>query len=78
MNGVVGDLYRYIIMVYESSYETGRQPFIPDATRGKWLQPNDFIYAGLSLVFRADIISMSWISSLQSGSKYDHFARKIL
>ncbi|XP_061402550.1 sodium- and chloride-dependent neutral and basic amino acid transporter B(0+)-like [Musca vetustissima] len=54
-------------MVYETSYESGRQPFVPDTQRGNWLHPNDFIYAGLSLAFRVDIFSMSWYLSMESG-----------
>ncbi|XP_061402548.1 sodium- and chloride-dependent neutral and basic amino acid transporter B(0+)-like [Musca vetustissima] len=54
-------------MVYESSYESGRQPFLPDTKRGNWLSPQDFIYAGISLVFRIDIISMSLFASFDTG-----------
>ncbi|XP_013104377.2 sodium- and chloride-dependent neutral and basic amino acid transporter B(0+) [Stomoxys calcitrans] len=54
-------------MVYESSYESGRQPFVPDKKRGRWSNPNDFIYAGLSLAFRVDIFSMTWFLSMESG-----------
>ncbi|XP_073825458.1 sodium- and chloride-dependent neutral and basic amino acid transporter B(0+)-like [Musca autumnalis] len=54
-------------MAYESSYETGRQPFLPDPKRGNWLNPQDFIYAGISLVFRIDIISMSLLSTFDVG-----------
>ncbi|XP_005185958.2 sodium- and chloride-dependent neutral and basic amino acid transporter B(0+) [Musca domestica] len=54
-------------MVYESSYESGRQPFLPDTKRGNWLNPQDFIYAGISLVFRIDIISMSLLASFDTG-----------
>lgn len=56
-------------MVYETSYESGRQPFVPDTQRGNWLHPNDFIYAGLSLAFRIDIFSMSWYLTMESGGK---------
>lgn len=56
-------------MVYETSYESGRQPFVPDTKRGNWGHPNDFIYAGVSLAFRVDIFAMSWFLSMDVGSK---------
>ncbi|XP_059221481.1 sodium- and chloride-dependent neutral and basic amino acid transporter B(0+)-like [Stomoxys calcitrans] len=54
-------------MVYVSSYESGRAPYAPDKNRGSWLHPDDFIYACISLVFQIDVISRSWLSSIESG-----------
>ncbi|XP_037812916.1 sodium- and chloride-dependent neutral and basic amino acid transporter B(0+)-like [Lucilia sericata] len=51
-------------MVYETSYDTGLHPFIPDTKRGFWASPNDFIYAGIALAFRLDFFAMSWFFSL--------------
>lgn len=56
-------------MVYESSYESGRSPFLPDTKRGYWANPTDFIYAGLSLAFRVDVFSMSWFFMMESNGK---------
>ncbi|XP_065357419.1 sodium- and chloride-dependent neutral and basic amino acid transporter B(0+)-like isoform X2 [Calliphora vicina] len=53
-------------MVYESSYESGRSPFLPDTKRGYWANPNDFVYAGLGLAFRLDVFSMSWFFMMES------------
>ncbi|KAM7353631.1 sodium- and chloride-dependent neutral and basic amino acid transporter B(0+)-like isoform 1-T1 [Cochliomyia hominivorax] len=53
-------------MVYETSYESGRSPFLPDTKRGYWANPNDFIYAALGLVFRLDVFSMSWFFMMES------------
>ncbi|XP_023296355.2 sodium- and chloride-dependent neutral and basic amino acid transporter B(0+)-like isoform X2 [Lucilia cuprina] len=53
-------------MVYESSYESGRSPFLPDTKRGYWANPSDFIYAGLGLAFRLDVFSMSWFFMMES------------
>ncbi|XP_046810663.1 sodium- and chloride-dependent neutral and basic amino acid transporter B(0+)-like [Lucilia cuprina] len=52
-------------MVYETSYETGLRPFVPDTNRGHWSSPSDFIYAGIALVFRMDFFAMSWFFSLE-------------
>ncbi|KAI8125154.1 Sodium- and chloride-dependent glycine transporter 2 [Lucilia cuprina] len=52
-------------MVYESSYDTGLHPYIPDTKRGFWAKPNDFIYAGIALAFRLDFFSMSWFFSIR-------------
>ena len=57
-------------MVYETSYESGRRPFLPDTKRGYWANPNDFIYAGLGLAFRLDVFSMSWLFMMGSSGKY--------
>lgn len=56
-------------MVYETAYDTGLRPFVPDTKRGNWAQPNDFIYAGIALVFRLDFFSLSWFFSTQFGGK---------
>lgn len=56
-------------MVYESSYESGRRPFLPDPTRGSWSNPSDFFYAGLSMAFRLDAFSMSWFFLMETGGK---------
>lgn len=56
-------------MVYESSYESGRRPFLPDTKRGSWSSPTDFIYAGVGLAFRLDVFSMSWFFLMESGCK---------
>ncbi|TMW40490.1 hypothetical protein DOY81_014430 [Sarcophaga bullata] len=42
-------------MIYESSYETGRIPFVPILNRGHWAKTSDFIYASLALSYRMDI-----------------------
>ncbi|XP_013104347.2 sodium-dependent neutral amino acid transporter SLC6A17 [Stomoxys calcitrans] len=54
-------------MTYESSYESGRTPYLPDSKRGKWLDPQDFICAGICLVFQIDIISKGMLSTTDSG-----------
>ena len=56
-------------MVYETSYETGLQPFIPDTKRGYWANPSDFIYAGIALAFRLDFFCMSWFFSSEFNGK---------
>lgn len=56
-------------MVYETSYESGLKPFIPDTTRGYWTNPSDFIYAGIALAFRLDFFSMSWFFSHEFSGK---------
>ncbi|XP_065358428.1 sodium- and chloride-dependent glycine transporter 2-like [Calliphora vicina] len=53
-------------MVYETSYESGRSPFIPDTKRGYWANPYDFVYAGLGLAFRLDVFTLSWYYLMQS------------
>ncbi|KAI9585837.1 sodium-dependent proline transporter [Glossina fuscipes] len=55
-------------MVYESSYESGRRPFLPDVNRGLWSQPTQFIYAGLSIAFKFDMFSISWYFLDQASS----------
>ncbi|XP_067624073.1 sodium-dependent serotonin transporter-like isoform X2 [Eurosta solidaginis] len=47
-------------MIYESSYDSGRLPYKPDLTRGYWAKPSDFIFTGISLVFRLDTFSLAW------------------
>ncbi|XP_065357645.1 sodium-dependent proline transporter-like [Calliphora vicina] len=42
-------------MIYESSYESGRIPFVPNVNRGHWAKTCDFIFAGLGLSYRMDI-----------------------
>ncbi|XP_023296344.2 sodium-dependent proline transporter-like [Lucilia cuprina] len=42
-------------MIYESSYESGRIPFVPNGNRGHWSKISDFIFAGLGLSYRMDI-----------------------
>ncbi|XP_075152759.1 sodium-dependent proline transporter-like [Haematobia irritans] len=54
-------------MTYESSYENGRSPYLPDSKRGSWLNPNDFVYACISLMFHMDLLSRSFLSALDSG-----------
>ncbi|XP_037812893.1 sodium- and chloride-dependent glycine transporter 1-like [Lucilia sericata] len=39
--------------------------FIPDTKRGYWVNPNDFIYAGLGLAFRLDMFSLPWFYLLE-------------
>ncbi|XP_037812895.1 sodium- and chloride-dependent glycine transporter 1-like isoform X2 [Lucilia sericata] len=41
-------------------YESDCSSFIPDTKRGYWVNPNDFIYAGLGLAFRLDMFSLPW------------------
>lgn len=55
------------MMVYETSYDTGLRPFVPDTQRGHWSHPGDFIYAGIALVFRMDFFSTSWFFSMEHG-----------
>ncbi|XP_037814630.1 sodium-dependent acetylcholine transporter-like, partial [Lucilia sericata] len=47
-------------------YESGCSPFKPDTNRGYWVNPNDFIYAGLGLAFRLDMFSLPWFYILDS------------
>ncbi|XP_023170470.2 sodium- and chloride-dependent glycine transporter 1 [Drosophila hydei] len=47
-------------MVYETSYESGRKPFKPDLSRGKWEKPTDFIYACFGLALKLDIFVISY------------------
>lgn len=65
-------------MVYETSYESGRSPFLPDTKRGYWANPSDFIYAGLSLAFRVDVFSMSWFFMMESSGKWTNHKNYIL
>ncbi|XP_054744014.1 sodium- and chloride-dependent neutral and basic amino acid transporter B(0+)-like [Anastrepha obliqua] len=48
-------------MIYETSYDSGRLPYKPDLTRGYWAKPSDFILTGMSLAFRLDIFSITWV-----------------
>ncbi|XP_065356100.1 sodium-dependent proline transporter-like [Calliphora vicina] len=53
-------------MAYESLEECGRSSFKPDAKRGYWANPNDFIYAGMGLAFRLDAFTLSWYFLMES------------
>uniref|UniRef100_A0A1B0BJ47 Transporter n=1 Tax=Glossina palpalis gambiensis TaxID=67801 RepID=A0A1B0BJ47_9MUSC len=61
-------------MVYESSYESGRRPFLPDVNRGLWSQPTQFIYAGLSIAFKFDMFSISWYFLDQASSRIGYLS----
>ncbi|XP_065357644.1 sodium- and chloride-dependent glycine transporter 2-like isoform X2 [Calliphora vicina] len=63
-------------MVYETSYESGRTPFIPDTKRGYWANPYDFVYAGLGLAFRLDVFTWFYLMQL-SGIGYVSLALNI-
>ncbi|XP_073825460.1 sodium- and chloride-dependent neutral and basic amino acid transporter B(0+)-like [Musca autumnalis] len=54
-------------MIYESSYECGGRPFVPDLKRGYWSKASDFLYAGLSMGFRLDVFALTWIATVESG-----------
>ncbi|XP_061402547.1 sodium-dependent proline transporter-like [Musca vetustissima] len=54
-------------MIYESSYECGGRPFIPDLKRGYWSKASDFLYAGLSIGFRLDVFALTWIAKVETG-----------
>lgn len=57
-------------MVYETSYESGRKPFKPDLSRGKWEKPTDFIYACFGLALKLDIFIISYWFYFDMGCKY--------
>ncbi|KNC27696.1 hypothetical protein FF38_06211 [Lucilia cuprina] len=48
--------------------ESDCKPFIPDTKRGYWVNPNDFIYAGLGLAFRLDMFSLPWFYILDKNN----------
>ncbi|XP_075152760.1 sodium- and chloride-dependent neutral and basic amino acid transporter B(0+)-like [Haematobia irritans] len=54
-------------MTYESSYENGRSPYLPDSKRGSWLNSNDFVYACIGLMFHVDLLTRTFLSALESG-----------
>lgn len=54
-------------MIYESSYESGGSPFLPDLKRGYWSKASDFLYAGLSIGFRLDVFALTWVARVETG-----------